>query len=88
LKSLKLPVRSKAIGVGKTALETFLMQKVIQITVSRDGTLTVETKGYAGADCRAASRFLEQAVGQRTAEQLTSEYHQGQSTEETLRQSQ
>ena len=49
--------------------------RVIEITVSPAGEATVQTKGYAGSDCVAASRFLEQALGQTTAEQRTAEFY-------------
>ena len=51
--------------------------KTIEITVSPTGGTTVETKGFAGGACRAASRFLESALGTRAAERLTAEFHAG-----------
>ena len=48
----------------------------IEIIVSPQGEARVQTKGFAGADCQRASRFLEQALGKRTKEQLTAEFHQ------------
>jgi hypothetical protein len=50
--------------------------KTIEITISSKGENKVETKGFQGADCRHASQFIEQALGQRTAEQLTAEFYQ------------
>jgi hypothetical protein len=50
----------------------------IEVLVSPTGQSTVRTAGFAGAGCREASRFLEQALGQVTAEQLTAEFHQRQ----------
>jgi hypothetical protein len=50
----------------------------IEIIVTADGKTTVQTHGFAGSSCRDASRFIEQALGSRTAERLTSEYHQSQ----------
>ncbi len=50
----------------------------IEIIVSPDGQSRVETKGFAGSDCREASRFLEEAMGRRTSEQLTHEFYQQQ----------
>ena len=58
--------------------------KTIEIIVASDGKTTVQTKGFAGASCRDASRFLEQALGQCSNEQFTAEFHQT----ETVRQSQ
>ena len=40
------------------------MNKVIEIVVSPDGQLRVETKGFAGGECQQASRFIEQAARQ------------------------
>ncbi len=52
------------------------MNKTIEIIVKPDGQTIVETKGFTGASCRDASRFIEQALGQRQGEQLTAEFHQ------------
>jgi hypothetical protein len=57
--------------------------QTIEIVVSPAGAATVQTKGFAGAGCRDASRFIEQALGERTAERLTSEFYQ--SAQEQLR---
>ena len=50
--------------------------KTIEIIVKPDGSTSLETKGFAGNSCRAASEFLERALGSRGSEQLTSEFHQ------------
>jgi hypothetical protein len=52
------------------------MPRIIEVTVSPTGEATVQTRGYAGADCLQASKFLEQALGVTTAEGKTAEYHQ------------
>ena len=57
--------------------------KTIVITVSPTGETQLETKGFAGAECRTASQFLEAALGASTKEQLTLEFHQAASTTET-----
>lgn len=61
--------------------------KSIEITVSPTGETKVETKGFTGSECRDASKFVEQALGQRTAEQLKGEFHQEQPVNRDLRQS-
>ena len=61
--------------------------KTIEITVSPKGETTVQTKGFTGSECRLASQFVEEALGQRTAEQLTSEFYQDQRANQNLRQS-
>ena len=52
------------------------MSKIIEIIVSPTGQTQVQTKGFTGTACRQASLLLEQALGRRTSEQLTSEFHQ------------
>jgi hypothetical protein len=52
------------------------MARIIEVVVSPTGETTVQTKGYAGADCLQASRFLEQALGTSTAEHKTAEFYQ------------
>lgn len=56
--------------------------KIIQIVVSPAGKSSVETKGFAGAECRDASKFIEQALGKQTGEQLKAEFHQTQQGEQ------
>jgi hypothetical protein len=62
--------------------------KTIEITVDSKGQSKVETRGFSGGECREASRFVEQALGTRSAETLTADFHQGQQTGQELRQSQ
>lgn len=61
------------------------MTKTIEIIVSLKGETTVTTKGFAGSSCREASKVVEQALGQRTGEQLTSEFHVQQTQQQRLR---
>ena len=56
------------------------MTRVIEITVSPTGETKLETKGFAGSGCRDATKLLESALGIRTSEQLTAEYHTQHST--------
>jgi hypothetical protein len=56
--------------------------KTIEIIVSPKGETTVQTKGFSGGQCREASKFVEQALGQRSDERLTSEFHASQSVEQ------
>jgi hypothetical protein len=50
------------------------MAKVIEVTVSPQGETTVQTKGFVGADCQQASKWLEQALGIATQDLKTSEF--------------
>ena len=46
------------------------------MVVSPQGETTVQTKGYAGADCLAASSFLEQSLGVTVNDSRTAEFYQ------------
>ena len=61
--------------------------KTIEITVSPDGQTKVETKGFTGAECREASRFVEEALGQCISEKLTAEFFENQPVQQTNHQS-
>lgn len=52
--------------------------KIIRVTVSPKGETKIETKGFSGAECRDASRFLERAFGQTGRETLTAEFFEQQ----------
>lgn len=58
------------------------MSKTIEIIVARDGSTTVQTRGFAGGSCREATRLLEKALGQVTKERLTAEFHLTQASQE------
>jgi len=49
--------------------------KAIEIIIALDGSSRLETRGFGGATCRDASRFLKGALGTVTAESLTAEFH-------------
>jgi hypothetical protein len=61
--------------------------RIIEITVDTKGQSKVETRGFTGGECREASKFIEQALGRSTSETLTAEFHQGQTTDQRLKQS-
>lgn len=50
--------------------------RIIEIIVSPTGQTNVQTKGFVGGECRDASKFLEEVLGQRVNETLTAEFHQ------------
>jgi hypothetical protein len=50
--------------------------KTIEVIISPTGETTVQTKGFTGTSCRDASKAIEQALGDKTAEKLTGEFHQ------------
>jgi hypothetical protein len=49
--------------------------QIIEIVVAPSGETKVQTKGFTGSSCRQASEFLEQALGRRVREDLTSEFY-------------
>jgi len=50
------------------------MPRMIEVIVAPSGETTVQTKGYAGQACMAASQFME-ALGVVSAERKTSEFY-------------
>jgi hypothetical protein len=62
------------------------MSRIIEIIVSPTGETTVQTKGYAGADCLQASKFLEQTLGVVASEHKTAEYYQAQAAQQQIQQ--
>ena len=61
------------------------MTKTIEIVITPQGKTTVQTLGFTGSSCRDASRFLEEALGRRTGEQLTSEFYQAETASQQQR---
>lgn len=49
--------------------------KQIIVTIGADGTPTVETKGFAGAECLKATAALEAALGGATKIERTAEFY-------------
>ena len=62
--------------------------KTIEIIIAPNGQSRVETKGFTGSECREASRFVEQAIGQQTNEILKSEFHQTATAQQQIQQGQ
>jgi hypothetical protein len=61
--------------------------RIIEVTVDSKGQSKIETLGFTGGECREASKFIEQALGQRTDEKLTAEFYQDQTADQQLKQS-
>jgi hypothetical protein len=51
--------------------------KLIEIVIGPVGETQLQTRGFLGSQCTAASAVLEQALGLVTQEQRTPEYYQG-----------
>jgi hypothetical protein len=60
--------------------------KTIEIIVTIGGRTSVQTLGFTVSSCRDASKFIEQALGQRTSETLTAEFYQAAVIDQQLRQ--
>lgn len=52
------------------------MKPTIEVVVSPTGDIVIEAIGFKGADCEAATRFLEEALGVLTAKTRKPEFHQ------------
>jgi hypothetical protein len=57
------------------------MTRTIEVIISPTGETRIETRGFSGPSCRDASRFIEEALGERTAEQITADFHQAAGTQ-------
>lgn len=64
------------------------MKQVIEVTVSTDGKVTVQTKGFAGAACKTASASLEHALGLKVSEKQTAEFYSQQHQHQQLKEGQ
>ena len=62
--------------------------KTIEIIIAPNGQSRVETKDFVGSECRQASWFVEQALGQQTDEQLKAEFHQSATSQQHLKEAQ
>ena len=62
------------------------MVRIIEVTVSPQGAISVQTKGYAGGDCLQASKFLEQALGVATTDLKTPEFYETATAEQQVNQ--
>jgi hypothetical protein len=59
--------------------------KIIEVTVSPKGETKIETKGFAGSACKAASESLEKALGLKQSEKLTAEFYSQQTQKQQLK---
>ena len=62
------------------------MQRIIEVIVSPTGETKVQTKGYSGADCQHATRFLEQALGVTSSDTRTAEFYEASTAEQHVQQ--
>jgi hypothetical protein len=62
------------------------MPRIIEVIVAPNGDVSVQTRGYAGADCLQASRFLEEALGILATERKTAEFYTAAENEQHLQQ--
>lgn len=62
--------------------------KTIEVVVAPDGKVTVQTKGFAGSACKAASESLEKALGLKQAEQHTAEFYSQQTNQQQAKEGQ
>lgn len=58
----------------------------IEIIIHEDGSVTVEGVGFVGPDCEAATRFLEEALGEVKERRRKPEYYQRRKEQNRLRQ--
>jgi len=56
------------------------MSRSIEIIVSPHGDISIDAVNFKGADCEAATQFLEEALGTAGDRKRKPEYHQRQNT--------
>ena len=56
------------------------MNKTIEVVVSPAGDVQLETKGFVGANCLAASAAMEKALGLAVSDERTAEFFQSSGT--------
>lgn len=52
-----------------------MKSKNIEVIIQPDGKLQIEATGFTGTDCEQATRFLEEALGWKTARKRTPDYY-------------
>ena len=52
-----------------------MTKKTIHVTIDIDGSIKIESKGFSGASCTAATAFLEKELGTVTKDVKTLDYH-------------
>lgn len=62
------------------------MLRIIEVTVSPTGETSIQTRGFAGGECLQASKFLEQALGVVASDHKTTEFYQGQESQQQIQQ--
>jgi hypothetical protein len=62
------------------------MPRITELIVTKDGQTTIQTKGYSGATCIDASKWLEQALGITTDDRKTAEFYETLSTDQHVQQ--
>ncbi len=60
--------------------------KTIEIIITPEGKSSVQTLGFTGPSCQDASKFLEQALGQRVGERRTAEFYLSQPVQQSQQQ--
>jgi hypothetical protein len=62
------------------------VSKMIEITVSPEGAVSIKTTGFTGSSCKDATRELERALGVASKETLLPEFHLQQAQQSRLSQ--
>ena len=62
------------------------MNRLIEVVVSPSGDATIQTRGYSGGECLAASRFLEESLGIKARDQKTADFYEHAVMEEHVKQ--
>lgn len=63
-----------------------MSRKIIEVTVSPKGEVTVQTKGYVGTACQQATKDLQQALGVTTSDNKTPDFYAVTEIQQTVQQ--
>jgi hypothetical protein len=64
------------------------LNRTIEIIIAPNGQSRVETKGFTGSECRQASQFIEQTLGQQIGEMLKAKFHQTANSQQHMKEGQ
>jgi hypothetical protein len=64
------------------------LSKIIEIIIAPNGQSRIETKGFAGSECRQASQFIGRALGQQSDELLKAEFYQTATSQQQVKEGQ
>ena len=63
-------------------------QQIIEVVVATDGKVTIQTRGFTGSACKAATESLEKALGLKQSDKPTAEFYSQQTNQQQAKEGQ